>query len=58
MKEERMKAIKILNEFEEVLMEKEIRIPDKSREGLPGEACIFGETYYRLEDAITRILEE
>jgi predicted HTH domain antitoxin len=51
-------AIRILDEFEELLAEKGIRIPSSDREGRSEEACLYGSEYYRLEDAITAILQE
>ena len=51
-------AIRILDEFEEMLAEKGISIPSSDREGQPTEACLYGNEYYRLEDAITVILQE
>lgn len=49
-------AIMILNIFEDMLDEKGIQIPDDYREGDEDEACIFGDTYYALEDEITNLL--
>lgn len=49
-------AIGILNMFEEMLDEKGIMIPDEYREGAEGEACLYGDTYYTLEDKITTLL--
>lgn len=49
-------AILILNAFEDVLAEHDIKIPDVEREGEEDEACIYGSTYYELEDKITEIL--
>lgn len=49
-------AIRILDEFEELLAEKAIMIPSEDREGAPEEACIYGTEYYLLEDAVTGIL--
>lgn len=51
-------AIEILDLFEEVLDRHGINIPDEDRCGEEGEACIYGSTYYELEDAITEILSE
>lgn len=50
-------AIKIIDEFEELLGELNIKIPSKDREGGIEEACIYGSEYYQLEDAITEIIE-
>ena len=51
-------AIMILNIFEDMLDDKGIIIPDDNREGEEGEACLFGETYYDLEDQITELLDD
>jgi len=55
---EREIAIKIINEFEELLEYHEIDIKDEDREGQPEEARIYGKTYYRLEDTVIDILKE
>lgn len=49
-------AIMILNMFEDMLAEKGIKIPDEDREGDEDEACLYGSTYYALEDQITELL--
>ena len=49
-------AIMILDIFEGMLEEKGIMIPDEDREGDEGEACLYGSTYYELEDAVTELL--
>lgn len=51
-------AIRILDEFEELLEEHDITIPSADREGRPEEACLYGEEYWRLEDNIVEILME
>ena len=51
-------AIKVLDEFEEILGEKGILIPSDDREGREEEACLYGTEYYRLEDTIADILVE
>jgi len=58
MKEEQARriAIQILDEFEEMLAGKGIKIPSKDREGREEEACIYGCEYYELEDTIVDIL--
>ena len=58
MKEEQARriAIQILDEFEEVLAGKGIKIPSNDREGREEEACIYGREYYELEDTIVDIL--
>lgn len=49
-------AIMILDIFEGMLEEKGIKIPDIEREGKESEACLYGATYYDLEDKITELL--
>lgn len=49
-------AIMILDIFEGMLADKGIIIPDEDREGDEDEACLYGSTYYELEDAITELL--
>ena len=49
-------AISIIQKFEEVLYKNKIKIPDVDRSGEDDEACIFGRTYYDLEDAIKEVL--
>lgn len=51
-------AIMILDIFEDMLEEKGIEIPDECREGSEDEACLYGATYYELEDQITELLCE
>ncbi len=51
-------AIKIIDEFEELLAKYDIKLPSNEREGNEEEACIFGADYYDLEDKITEILNE
>ena len=46
-------AIQIVDEFEEMLEGKNIRIPSEGREA---EACIYGCEHYELEDTIVDIL--
>lgn len=53
---ERQLAIDILDLFEDVLAEHNIYIPDDYREGDESEACIFGDTYYALEERITEFI--
>lgn len=45
-------TISIIDEFEQLLEEKDITIPDDCREGDESESRLFGDTYYRLEDSI------
>ncbi|MEM2905060.1 MAG: hypothetical protein QW587_04895 [Candidatus Bathyarchaeia archaeon] len=49
-------AGEIIDLFEELLVEKGIKLPSKDRSGDPEEASIYGEEYYRLEDEITELL--
>lgn len=49
-------AIKIINEFENLLEEKNILIPNEERNHKEDEACIYGKDYYNLEDNIVNIL--
>ena len=51
-------AIAILDEFEELLMAKGIKVPSEDREGRDEEACLYGEEYYELEDAVVGVLME
>lgn len=50
-------AIKIIDEFEELLAKNNIKIPSQDREEIENEACIFGTEYYELEETIIDILE-
>ena len=61
-------AIEIIDIFEELLAEHDIYIPDEDREEYDEddedydedeceEACIYGSTYYELEDEITDLLD-
>jgi len=60
MDEEKAKeiAIRICDDFEDLLDEKNILIPSADRKGLRREACLYGEEYWRMEDAITDMLIE
>lgn len=49
-------AIMILDIFEGMLDDKGIIVPDEDREGDEDEACLYGTTYYELEDEITELL--
>lgn len=51
-------AITIMERFEQMLSNKNIKIPNENRENKKDEACIYGSDYYDLEDSITEILEE
>lgn len=58
MERERRVAIEILDEFEELLAEKGIKIPSDDRESDgENEACLYGTEYYDLENEITDILK-
>ncbi|GAF71175.1 unnamed protein product [marine sediment metagenome] len=52
----RQLAIRICDEFEELLAEKNLKIPSTDRTSDPDEACLYGSEYYQLEDAIVDIL--
>jgi len=54
--EARELAFAIIGEFEELLERHNIKIPSEDREGREEEACIYGDAYYELEDAIVEIL--
>ena len=51
-------AIAILDEFEELLAAKGVKVPSEDREGGDEEACLYGEEYYELEDAVVGVLME
>ncbi len=51
-------AIRVLDEFEELLAGKSVMLSSDDREGRDEEACIYGSEYYELEDAITDLLIE
>ena len=51
-------AIACINPFEDLLGDKDIKIPSDDREGNKEEACLFGSEYYLVEDKITEILTE
>lgn len=57
MEENRKIANKIIDMFEELLKEHEIKIPNEERCGNEDEACIYGTDYYNLEDKIAEILD-
>lgn len=48
----------IIDIFEELLDRLDITLPDKWREGEEGEARIFGDTYYELEEKIVERLRK
>lgn len=49
-------VISILDEFEQLLEDTDTTIPDEFREGEEGEARLFGDGYYRLEDSIYNMI--
>jgi len=51
-------ALRIRDEFEDLLDEKNITIPSADREGVPGEARMYGEENSRLVEAIVELLVE
>ena len=51
-------AIRILDELEELLDEKNVTIPSNDREGREEEARLYVAEDYALEDAVTGILVE
>lgn len=51
-------AIRIVDEFEDLLADKDILVPSADREGRPEEACLYGSEYYALEDGVVGILME
>jgi hypothetical protein len=58
MERERRIAIEILDEFEDLLAEKDIKIPSNNREpDGQNEAFLYGTEYYDIEDKITDILK-
>lgn len=57
MEENRKIAGKIIDEFEKLLKEHEMKIPNEERCCNEDEACIYGKDYYDLEDKITEILD-
>ena len=57
MDKERELACNIIDLFEDLLGEKNIKIPSQDREGNEDEACIFGSEYYALEDRINELLK-
>lgn len=61
MEKERKVAIEILDEFEEMLGRKGIRVPSDDRaldEQEVTQACLYGHEYYELEDTVTAILKQ
>lgn len=58
MEESRKIANKIIDEFENLLKEHDMKIPNGERCNNEDEACIYGDDYYNLEDKITEILDD
>lgn len=57
MNENRELAVKILDKFEEILAENDIKIPCNERQAEVKEASIYGTVYYDLEDYIVELLD-
>lgn len=51
-------AVDIVDIFEELLDKYGILIPDDCREGHENEACIYGESYYVVENSIKELLDK
>ncbi len=51
-------AIRIIDEFEDLLCNYKIKIPSEDYEQGEDEACIYGTQYYDLEQSIIGILNE
>lgn len=51
-------VIELLTAVEELLAFHGIKIPDENRQGDPDEACLFGASYYALEDRFTELIQE
>lgn len=47
----------IIEEFDKLLCNNNIMIPDEEREGSEDEAAIYGKTYYELEDTIKDMID-
>ena len=57
MNDTRSYAMMICQEFEELLDEHNIDIPDDDRQGLPSEARLYGATWGTLVDNVQMILD-
>ena len=55
---EREFAIAIIETVEELLDEKNIKVPSDDREGDESESSIYGSEFYELEEKITDLLKE
>ena len=49
-------SVEIVELFEEVLDKHGIIVPDEDRTGDESEACLYGTTYYDLEDDVLSVL--
>lgn len=49
-------AASIIDKVEDILSEYNIKIPDSDRCGSEDESCIYGTTYYELEDKISECI--
>lgn len=49
---------RICDLMENLLNRYNIYIPDENRNGEPDEACLFGDTYYELENNIVNLLDQ
>lgn len=47
----------IIEEFDKLLCNNNIMLPDEEREGSEDETAIYGKTYYELEDTIKDIID-
>lgn len=54
----RTTAADICGLFEDLLETHNIQIPSEDRTGDESEACIYGDKYYELENAVSEILAE
>lgn len=54
----RQHAQNIIDIFEELLEYHNIYIPDEFRSGSEDEACLYGDTYYALEDMVSDYIEK
>lgn len=52
----RQMSAKICSLFEDALADKDVYIPSDDREGDEDEACLYGDVYADLEDAVTETL--
>ncbi len=52
------KAFEIIQVFEQLLRDYNIKIASSDREEKKGEACIYGDDYFKMEGDIAQILKE